>query len=105
MVSPKWGDIWWGEAPDEKPRPYLLLTRDRAIPVLSRVVAAPISSTVRGIPTEVSLGSAEGLPIECAASMDNIFTLRKAYLIRRIGVLDRSRRGDVCEALAATIDC
>jgi mRNA interferase MazF len=105
MVSVKWGDIWWGEPPNEKPRPYLLLTRDAAIPVLSRVVAAPISSTVRGIPTEVRLGSAEGLPIECVASMDNIFTLRKAYLIRRMGALDRSRRPEVCAAVAAAIDC
>ncbi len=105
MVSPKWGDIWWAELPNEKPRPYLVLTRDLAIPVLSRIVAAPISSTVRGIPTEVRLGSTEGLPIECAASMDNVFTLRKGHLIRRMGALDRARRRDVCQAMAATIDC
>ena len=104
-MSPMWGDIWWGEPPNEKPRPYLLLTRDRAIPVLSRVMAAPVSSTVRRIPTEVPLGAAEGLPIDCAASMDNIFALRKVYLIRRMGAIDRSRRRDVCEALAAATDC
>jgi mRNA interferase MazF len=102
---PAWGEIWWGETPEEKPRPYLLLTRDAAIPVLSWILAAPISSTVRGIPTEVSLGAAEGLPIECAASMDNVGTVRKSYLVRRMGALDRSRRRDVCEALAASVDC
>lgn len=105
MVGPLRGEIWWGERPNRKARPYLVLTRDRAIPVLVRVLAAPVSSTVRGIPTEVPLGRAEGLPIECAASMDNVATIRKAHLVRQMGKLDRSRWTDVCEALAAAIDC
>lgn len=105
MVGPVRGEIWWGERPNRKPRPFLVLTRDRAIPVLVRVVAAPISSTVRGIPTEVALGPAEGLPIECAASLDNMATVRKAHLVRRMGALDRSRWRDVCEAVAAVLDC
>ena len=104
-MSPKWGEIWWGERPGKKPRPYLVLSRDRAIPVLVRVVAAPVSSTVRGIPSEVPLGPTEGLPIPCAASMDNVITIRKGYLVRRMGAVDRARRRDVCEAFAAAIDC
>ena len=105
MVTPKWGEIWWGERPDRKPRPYLVLSRDRAIPVLVRVMAAPVSSTVRGIPTEVPLGPDEGLPIACAASLDNVTTIRKAFLTRRLGTIDRVRRREVCDALAAATDC
>src|SRR3954468_9073021 len=56
VSDPRRGDIWWGEAPDQKGRPYLVLTRDEAIPVLRTVLAAPVTRTVRGIPTEVSLG-------------------------------------------------
>jgi mRNA interferase MazF len=105
VVTPAWGDIWWGEAPHEKPRPYLVLTRDVAIPVLSWLLAAPVTSRARGIPTEVPMGAREGLPVDCAASLDNLATIRKAYLVRRIGSLDLSRRRDVCEAMAAAIDC
>jgi hypothetical protein len=50
------------------------------------------------------MGAREGLPVDCAASMD-LATIRKAYLVRRIGALDRSRRPDVCEAMVAAIDC
>jgi mRNA interferase MazF len=105
MVMPAWGEIWWGEVPEEKPRPYLVLTRDVAIPVLSWILAAPVTSRVRGIPTEVVLGSRDGLPIDCVASIDNMVSLRRTHLVRRVGAIDRSRRRDVCEALAAATDC
>lgn len=105
MVAPAWGDVWWGEVPDHGPRPYLVLTRDEAIPVLTRVLAAPVTSTVRGISSEVLLGAPEGLPIGCVASMDNVTTMRKAHLTRRLGSIDRARRREVCAALAAAVDC
>lgn len=53
MTQLRRGEIWWGEAPDEKGRPYLVLTRDEAIPVLRAVLTAPVTRTVRGIATEV----------------------------------------------------
>jgi len=104
-VSPAWGDVWWGETPHEKPRPYLVLTRDEAIDVLSRVLVAPVTSTVRGIPTELPLGAPEGLPIDCVASMDNVAPIRKAYLVRRLGALARTRRRELCASLSAALDC
>ena len=55
MSEPRQGEIWWAEA-DDKRRPVLVVTRNEAIPVLSRVVVAPVTRTVRGIPTEVALG-------------------------------------------------
>jgi mRNA interferase MazF len=105
VVAPAWGEVWWGEIPDQGPRPYLVLTRDAAIPVLSHVLVAPVTRSVRSIPTEVPLGAAEGLHTECAATMDNVTTVRKGYLVRRMGSIDRSRRREVCAALSAAVDC
>ncbi len=85
MAEPERLEVWWGELPDRTPRPYLVLTRSRAIPVLRRVVVAPITTTVRDIPTEVPLGANEGLPVESVASLDNIETLPKSGLVRRVG--------------------
>jgi len=105
VVAPAWGEIWWGEAPDEKPRPYLVLTRDGAIGVLKRLVVAPVTRSERSIPTEVTLGATEGLAVACVASMDNVTIFEKAHLVRRMGVLDRMRKREVCSALAAVLDC
>lgn len=99
------GEVWWGEVPDAKPRPYLVLTRDEAIPVLRRILVAPVTRSVRGIPSEVSLGPPEGLPAECVASFDNVVTLDKAMLVRRMGALSPDRRVEPCEALRAVTDC
>lgn len=73
------GDIYWADlGPPAGRRPVLVLTRDAAIPVLSGVVVAPITRTVRGIRSELPLGSEDGLPAECAATCDNLFTVPKA---------------------------
>ena len=105
MTEPARGEVWWGELADIGRRPYLVLTRDVAIPVLRRVVVAPVTKTIRGIPSEVRLGGAEGLDVECVASMDNLLTLSKSMLVRRIGALSAERNGEVCEALSAAVDC
>lgn len=105
MTQPARGEVWWGELPAAKARPYLVLTRDEAIPVLRTILVAPVSRTVRGIPTEVLLGSEEGLPSECVATLDNVLTIPKAMLSRRMGALAQGRRREPCEALRAAIDC
>lgn len=99
------GEIWWGEAPDLKGRPYLVLTRDEAIAVLRTVLVAPVTRTVRGIPTEVPLGSDEGLPTVSAATMDNVLPFPKSMLVRRMGALSDGRRHELCSALTAAVDC
>jgi mRNA-degrading endonuclease toxin of MazEF toxin-antitoxin module len=53
----------------------------------------------------VRLGPAEGLEVECVASMDNILTLSKSLLVSRVGVLATQRRHELCEALRAAVDC
>ncbi len=104
MVSlPRQGDIWWAET-EEKRRPVLVVTRSEAVPVLTGIVVAPLTRTVREIPTEIRLGEAEGLPVECAASFDNLQRIRRSALAERIGDLG-SRRQQICIALRALADC
>jgi mRNA interferase MazF len=98
------GEIWWGEA-GSKGRPFLILTRDEAIPVLRMVLVAPITRTIRQIPTEVPLGISEGLPVASVAAMDGVFPLPKSMLVRRMGALAPERHRELCEALSAAVDC
>jgi mRNA interferase MazF len=102
---PARGEVWWGEAPDRKGRPYLVLTRDEAIPVLRTLLVAPVTRTVRGIPTEVPLGAEEGLPAEGVAAMDAVLTFPRSLLVRRMGALAPDRREEPCQALRAATDC
>jgi mRNA interferase MazF len=98
------GEIWWGEA-DSKGRPFLILTRDEAIPVLRTVLVAPITRTIRHIPTEVPVGISEGLSVASAASMDAMLAIPKSLLVRRMGALPPERQRELCVALSAAIDC
>jgi mRNA interferase MazF len=104
VSDPRQGDLWWAEAGDKR-RPVLVVTRNEAIPVLRRLVVAPVTRTVRGIPTEIALGGDEGLPVECAASFDNLQPVNRDLLTERIGALPATRRAEVCSALDALADC
>jgi mRNA interferase MazF len=99
------GEIWWYEPPDEKPRPYLILTRDQALSVLDRVHGVPTTSNVRGIPSEVRLSPDDGMTAECALSFDNLRLIRKSLLTRRITALPEYRWSEVCEVLNFTLAC
>lgn len=98
-------EVWWGETSHARGRPFLILTRDEAIPVLRTVLVAPVTRTIRHIPTEVPLGISEGLPVASAATMDNVLAFPKSMLVRRMGALAPERRHEVCAALSAAIDC
>jgi len=99
------GQIWWGELPNDKPRPYLVITRQRAIDRLTAVMVAPVTTRIRGLVSEVELTAADGMRRECVANLDNVKTIDKANLTRRIGVLAPGRWHEVCAALRAAIDC
>ncbi|MEX0755628.1 MAG: type II toxin-antitoxin system PemK/MazF family toxin [Actinomycetota bacterium] len=105
VPGPLQGEVWWGEAPDAKGRPYLVLTRDVAIPVLRTILVAPVTRTVREIPTEVPLGGDEGLEVECAATIDNVLAFPRSMLVRRLGALRLDRRDELCAAWRAAADC
>jgi mRNA interferase MazF len=82
------GDIRWYtfKAPDKR-RPVLIVTRDSAIGVLNSVTIAPITSTIRSIPTEVVLTEDDGLPNTCAANFDNLQSVPKTNIGERIARL------------------
>jgi mRNA interferase MazF len=105
VSDPRRGEIWWGEIEDVGRRPFLVMTRSAAIPVLNSVLAAPITRTVRGIPTEALLGVDDGMPSDCAASFDNLRVVPKAYLVDRVCLLDSARMVEACRALRAVVDC
>jgi mRNA interferase MazF len=99
------GDVWDADVPGGR-RPVVVLTRNEAIPLLRRVTVAPITSTIRGLPSEVRVGEAEGLDHDSAVSCDNIVTLPQVRLDRRRGALgpDAVRALDAAVIIALGID-
>jgi len=104
VTLPAQGEVWWAEAEDKR-RPVLVCSRSEAIPALSVVVVAPVTRTVRGIPTEVPLGDEEGLAVSCAASFDNLQSVPRSALTSRLGALGPIRQRELCDALRAMSDC
>ena len=106
MVSelPRQGEIWWTSGMDKR-RPVLVVTRTAAIRVLDTILVAPITRTIRGIPTEVELGERNGLREECCASFDNLRRVRPRALTERVGWLGPDELGEICRALEAMADC
>jgi mRNA interferase MazF len=103
-VAPRQGDVWWADAPDKR-RPVLVVSRSEAASVLHRIVVAPVTRTVRGIPTEVPLGKRHGLPVDCCASFDNLQAMHRRAFVHRVGCLAVDEAGEICRALEALADC
>ena len=80
-------EIWLMETPNQKRRPVLVVSRDEVIQVLNNVVVAPVTSTVRNIPTCINVGSAEGLDHESVATFDNLAAVPKSVLTAHLGGL------------------
>jgi len=94
------GEIRWYRfrAPDKR-RPVLVLTRDSALEYLNDVLIAPVTSTIRGIPSEVALGLADGMPQSCAINLDHVQTVASDRLGAVITTLTPSRMTEVRDAL------
>lgn len=80
------------------------MSRDAANAVMERVLVAPVTRRVRGLPSELTLGSGDGLPIESVASFDNLRPFPKAMLVRWLGTLG-PRSHEICAVVGATLDC
>jgi mRNA interferase MazF len=91
-------------APD-KQRPVVILTRDSAIGYLSTVTVAPVSSTIRGVPSEVVLDEADGMKGRCAVNLHNAVTVSRQHVGRRLSQLDGRRMNEVCAALRFALGC
>ena len=99
------GEFWLLEAPSQKARPVLVVTRNQAIEALDAVVIAPVSSTERRIPTCMPVGPDEGLDHDSVASFDNLAVVPKSLLTARLGVLKPEGVHRMCAALNALADC
>jgi mRNA interferase MazF len=97
----KQGDVYWDtfRAPDKR-RPVLILTRSSAIHFLTGITVAPITTTIRGIPSEVMLTPQEdGIFADCVVNTDNIQTIQKANLAELIAQLSQARMREVRAAM------
>ncbi len=100
------GEIWlYSFNPPDKRRPVLVLTRPDAIPWLHTVMVAPITSTIRGAPSEVAVGIDEGLKGDSAVNLDHVQTVPKRQLKHFVGSLGPEKMSAVCRALIIAAAC
>jgi mRNA interferase MazF len=92
-------------APPDKKRPVVVLTRDSAIPYLATVTVAPITSTIRGVPSEVVLTDEDGMKAPCAVKLHNAVTVSQQRIGRRVAQLGSSRMTEICAALRFSLGC
>ncbi len=99
------GEIrWYKFKPPDKRRPVLILTRDSVLEYLGEVIIAPITSTVRNIPSEVSLSRVDGMPRDCAINCDHIQTVSKAKIGSQIATLSPEKLTQVRKAIIFALD-
>jgi len=101
----KRGEIRWYKfkSPDKK-RPVLILTRDSIIEYLGEVTVAPVTSTVRDIPSEVFLSKHDGMKRDCAINLDHIQTVSKGRIGSLITALSAEKLEQVREAILFALD-
>jgi len=92
-------------APPDKARPVVVLTRDSALRYLSTATVAPITSTVRGVPSEVRLDEEDGLKAPCAVNLHNAVTVSQRRLGKRVAHLTPGRMEEICGALRFSLGC
>jgi len=98
------GEIrWYKFQHPDKSRPVLILSRDPVIEYLGEVTIAPITTTIRDIPSEVLLTKADGLPRECVVNCDHLQTVSKGKIGSLIAMLSISKRTEVAEAISFTL--
>lgn len=98
-------ELWLVETPNQKRRPVLIVSRDEVIPVVNNVVVAPVTSTIRTIPTCIPVGPDEGIDHDSVATFDNLVAVPKSVLAIRLGALGIGGREQICTALAAMANC
>jgi mRNA interferase MazF len=83
----------------------LVIARQDVIGLLHTVMVAPITSTIHGAPSEVTVGVVEGLKHDSAVNLDHVQTVEQARLTRRIGHVSSAKMRDVCRALSIAVGC
>lgn len=100
------GEIWLYEfrSPDKR-RPVVVLSRQEVIPLIRTVLVAPVTSAIRGAPSEVVVGLDVGLAHDSAVNLDHVQTVHRRLLRRYVGHLGEEKMGEVCRALAIATGC
>jgi|SRR5579863_6042348 len=100
------GDVrLYNFAPPDKNRPVVVITRDSAIAYLGTVTVAPITSTIRGVPSEVLLNEEDGMKDPCAVNLHNPVTVAQGRLGKRVAQLSPMRMHELCAALRFSLGC
>ena len=100
------GDVrLYNFAPPDKSRPVVVLTRLSAIAYLSTVTVAPITSAIRGVPSEVVLNEEDGMKAPCAVNLHNAVTVSQGRLVKRVAQLSSARMNEICSALRFSLGC
>ena len=84
---------------------YGVVTRDSAVPYLSTVTVAPVTSTIRGVPSEVLLREDDGMKTACAVNLHNAVTVSQKRLGKRVAQLSSMRMAEICAALRFSLGC
>jgi mRNA interferase MazF len=100
------GEIWFHSfAPPDKRRPVLVLSREGVLPLIRTVIVAPITSSIRGLPSEVQVGIEEGLKHPSAVNLDHVQTVEQRDLRQFVGSLGPEKMEAVCRALNVATGC
>ena len=102
-TPPRRGEVWLAQL--DKIRPVIVLTRDPLGSLLNAVIAAPVTSTIRGISTEVPVGEEDGVRYESVANLDNVQLVARTRLIQRVGQAQPTTMAAICDALATAVGC
>jgi mRNA interferase MazF len=95
--------VWLAEL--DKVRPVVVMTRDPMGRILNAVLVAPVTSTVRGVSTEVAVGEEDGIRRPSVANADNLQLIARDRLVRRVGRARHSTMSSLCTALSIAVDC
>jgi mRNA interferase MazF len=89
----------------DKVRPIVVLTRDPMGQLLQSVISAPVTSSIRGLSTEVRLGRADGVRVDSVANLDNLQLVARTRLVRRVGRARPETVRAICGAMSTAVGC
>lgn len=103
---PRRGELWWCDMPNIGLRPVVVLSRERAIPVMRRAMVAPCTTTIRGLRSEVLLEPREDpVPEPTAVNLDSVNLVSVDLFLNRMGTLSWARMAEVCAAAEVALGC
>ena len=103
LPEPRRGQVWLADL--DKRRPVIVLTRDPLGRYLHSVLAAPVTSTVRGLSTEVAVGPDDGVRVASVVNLDNLQLIERRVLVRHVGNAQPATLRAICDAASIALGC